>query len=104
MAAAAGAQAKRLEGYRRLAAYMAWEPGSAIFSRFTAANMLNLLGFQVEISKLEKDLHAITAMNDEDILKDGVDSEHWKKILELRGVLSKYSASGCPHNVSIALP
>lgn len=47
-------------GYRRLADYMAWNPHAAIFQRFQAANMLNLLDLQAEIENLQDELIKVT--------------------------------------------
>lgn len=94
-------------GYRRLADFMAWNPSYAIFYRFRAANALNLLGLQAEISRLESRLLQTTIQdenqaqdpvkktyqNDWTSLQDGEggNSQQWKLILDLRQRLNEYS-------------
>lgn len=46
-------------GYPRLAARMAFRPETAMFRRFDALNMRNLLYLQAELSNMEKDLMEI---------------------------------------------
>jgi hypothetical protein len=94
-------------GYRRLADFMAWNPSVAIFYRFRAANALNLLGLQAEISRLESKLLQATIQDemgppnsikkryqyDWTSLQDGEsgNSKQRQLILELRERLKEYS-------------
>jgi hypothetical protein len=55
----------RQRGYRRLAEAMAWDPGMAIFPRFRAANALNLLCLQAEVTDLEERISDIIDQNDQ---------------------------------------
>jgi len=89
---------------------MAWNPSSAIFYRFRAANALNLLGLQAEISRLESKLLQTTIKDESQTqtliqkryqydwisLQEGEDgnSQQMKLILELREKLKEYSK--CP--------
>jgi hypothetical protein len=43
---------------------MAWDPALAIFPRFRAANNLNLLLLQAEISELEDDINLRSEVED----------------------------------------
>lgn len=96
-------------GYRRLADFMAWSPQTAMFSRFRAANALNILGMQAEICRLQKQLVETTIrdehQDDQPIrkqyqynwasLEDGEDgnSDQRQLILKLRKTLKQYSQS-----------
>ena len=86
---------------------MAWNPSGAIFSRFRAANALNLLGLQAEICRIQGDLARLVSrdesQNEDPIrkryqfdwsaLQDGEkgNNEQYLKIKELREKLSEYS-------------
>ena len=94
-------------GYRRLADYMAWDPSRAIFLRFRAANVLNLLGLQAEICRLQEDLARIVErdenqaehpirkqyQHDWSALQDEEEGQNDQKlkIQELRAKLNEYS-------------
>ncbi|KAI9656058.1 MAG: hypothetical protein M1821_005119 [Bathelium mastoideum] len=94
-----------MEGYNKVAHLMGAHNEFAIFRRFQALNMRNLLYMQAEIIHLEADLREI-ARNDA-MHADRVDypydwwslamgeaegaSEQWNKVLELRGKLEKYN-------------
>jgi hypothetical protein len=96
---------RSIKGYRRLAEYMAWEPAVAMFPRFRAANMLNLLYLQAEIidltEKLNNKTNADDGSNDADFtqlscdwsaLKDsGPNGEQWKAYQNLKSKLAEYS-------------
>lgn len=95
---------RRKRGYRRLAEFMAWDPALAIFPRFRAANNLNLLLLQAEISELEDDINLRSEIEDslDDAKKscdfaalrdDRENDTRWKKCLELRAKLAEYSTS-----------
>jgi hypothetical protein len=104
MAAGPANPDRRKRGYRRLAEFMAWDPALAIFPRFRAANNLNLLLLQAEISELEDDINLRSEVEDSlgDAQKscdftalrdDREDDTRWKKCLELRAKLTEYSMS-----------
>ncbi|OJJ72197.1 hypothetical protein ASPBRDRAFT_207437 [Aspergillus brasiliensis CBS 101740] len=95
-------------GYRRLADFMAWEPGVAIFPRFQSANLFNLLGLQAEVCQLQEELANIMRKDDQssDLLRraysvnwsalqtgDNGNSEQRLKILELRSKLAEYNSA-----------
>lgn len=95
-------------GYRRLADFMAWYPRAAIFPRFHALNLFNLLGLQAEIAQLEEEFDRIAEENNncQDasskkkeysfswlVLQEaeGGQSKQLLKTLELRKKLAEYS-------------
>lgn len=102
-----------MEGYPALAEAMSTDEGLDIFRRFSALNVLNLLYMQAEIIELEmelqdnaaedKDASPTTPSNRErrryhlsaKALRDSVrgdgDGLQWKKMLEIRKRLKKYS-------------
>ncbi|KAI0857983.1 hypothetical protein F4860DRAFT_487793 [Xylaria cubensis] len=94
-------------GYRRLADYMAWNPLAAIFERFRSANILNLLGLQAEIARLQDELIKITAADEAqaDVRKlyqvdwsalqdsEGGNSQQRKLIMSLRETLKEYNTA-----------
>jgi len=96
---------RQRRGYRRLADFMAWDPSMAIFPRFRAANNLNLLQLQAEITELEIRLNDAADIDDEaqdpqwrylscdfETLKSlGDQSEQWKAFTKLREKLNEYS-------------
>lgn len=94
-----------MEGYSKVAQLMGTHNEFAIFRRFQALNMRNLLYMQAEITHLECELREI-ARNDamyadrENYPYDWFSlaigegeggSEQWNKILEIREKLDKYS-------------
>ena len=97
-----GVQRKR--GYRRLAEFMAWDPATAIFPRFQAANLNNLLLLQAEISELEEQLNDATDADDNAdgesrkyscdwslLRQEGETSLQWRTCQALRTKLAEYS-------------
>ena len=94
-----------MEGYAKVARFMGRHTEFALFRRFRALNMQNLLYLQAEIIHLEADLYKLAS---EDIRhgkrqnhahdwwslsqgeSDG-DTEQWELMLELREKLEKYS-------------
>lgn len=102
-----------MEGYPAVAEAMSTNDGLDIFRRFSALNVLNLLYMQAEILDLELQLEDTaaedrnaepsTASNRErrkyhlsaKALRDSVrgdgDQLQWKKMLEIRKLLRKYS-------------
>lgn len=102
-----------MEGYPAVAEVMSTNDGLDIFRRFSALNVLNLLYMQAEILDLELELED-TAAEDRNAepstksnkerrkyhlsakaLRDSVrgdgDQLQWKKMLEIRKLLKKYS-------------
>jgi hypothetical protein len=51
-------------GYHSLAGFMAWQPRFAIFPRFKALNMLNLLLLQAQISRKESELRIEVSLDE----------------------------------------
>ncbi|KAI1120216.1 hypothetical protein F5Y10DRAFT_137095 [Nemania abortiva] len=105
------------KGYRRLADYMAWNPSAAIFERFRSANILNLLGLQAEIARLQDELIETTradeAQTDQPIRKkyqydwpalqvgeDG-NSRQRELIMKLRKALNEYNTA-LMHQISLS--
>jgi hypothetical protein len=100
-----GNDVRHNKGYERLAAYMAWNPALAIFSRFRSANMLALLLLQAEITELEEALYLATAVdnvsNDTEkrercsnwkfFRESGPGSEQWMKAQQLKQKITEYS-------------
>ena len=95
-----------LEGYDRLAAFIAPDKGLSIFRRFARLNVKNLLYFQAEIVNLDDELKDIIEEDKDPSnperkafpfsvwhLKDSLDqqSTQWKKFMEIRGLLNEYS-------------
>lgn len=94
------------EGYAKVAQLMGDHPEFAIFRRFRALNMQDMLYLQAEITHLEADLRKIT---NDDVKRRGRqnhaydwwsmahgmhgegDTEQWEKVLEIRQKLEKYS-------------
>ena len=84
---------------------MAWDPTCAILSRFRAANLMNLLGLQAEVSQLQEEVEVLmfndrhksgprsafavdwSSLYKEDIQQDGLQ----QKVLDLRLKLREYS-------------
>lgn len=107
-----------LDGYLKLSAFQSSFPESAIFRKFGALNLQNLLYLQAELSRLEVELREI-AKEDADLgdpqrlrfNKDWLElsqaSEEagnhiqWLKVLEIRETLDVYSTSSPPWSVSI---
>ncbi|KAI1430194.1 hypothetical protein F5Y12DRAFT_6913 [Xylaria sp. FL1777] len=98
-------------GYRRLADYMAWNPSTAIFERFRSANILNLLGLQAEIARIQDELMRTTIsekplgnqyQNDWTALEygDGGDRAQRKLIMRLRERLKEYNTA-LVHQITI---
>ena len=107
-----------VEGYDKLATFIASDPGLAFFRRFTKLNMKSLLYYQAEIANIEDDLDFII-QNDKDSqddekqgypfsvreLKDSMrraKEEHptqWLKIQEVRELLEKYSQCFIPCDI-----
>ncbi|PYI00631.1 hypothetical protein BO78DRAFT_380635 [Aspergillus sclerotiicarbonarius CBS 121057] len=101
-----------VEGYDKLATFIASDPGLAFFRRFTKLNIKSLLYYQAEIANIEDDLDFII-QNDKDSqddekqgypfsvreLKDSMrraKEEHptqWLKIQEVRELLDKYNSA-----------
>jgi hypothetical protein len=93
-----------MEGYDKVAQLMGSHPEFAIFRRFRALNMKNMLYLQAEIIHLEAELRRLA---NEDIkhasrqeypydwwsLSQGQegDMRQWEKVLEIRAKLEKYS-------------
>jgi hypothetical protein len=106
-------------GYKRLADLMAWNPSGAIFSRFRAANALNLLGLQAEICRIQRDLARLVSRDesqsehpirkrykfDWSALHDGEkgNNEQYLKVKELREKLSEYSSSSFSFSLFLLL-
>lgn len=100
----------RKRGYRRFAAAMAWDPGLTVYPRFRAANALNLLCLQAEVTALEEELndaidHDETSQdrkqrayshNFQALWEYGRDSMQWQLYMRLRATLKEYSESW-PH-------
>ncbi|PWY83386.1 hypothetical protein BO70DRAFT_290488 [Aspergillus heteromorphus CBS 117.55] len=103
---------RRLEGYDKLATFIAADPGLSFFRRFTKLNIKSLLYYQAEIAILENDLDFIIQddkdSNDENKLnyplsvldlKESVkraQEEHptqWLKFQELRDLIEKYTTA-----------
>jgi hypothetical protein len=92
-------------GYRRFAAAMAWDPALMIFPRFRAANALNLLCLQAEITALEDELSSAIDRDDlgsdpeqkdysrnfQTLREHGPDSRQYQLHMELRATLGEYS-------------
>lgn len=100
-----------MDGYRKVAELMAEHEEFAIFRRFRALNMQNLLYLQAEITHLEKDLGDLAdrdsghpqrlyhnrdwwslanGQSEEDQDQDQ-DQDQWQKVLQLRKVLEIYN-------------
>lgn len=97
------------EGYDKLAAVMALDPGSCIFRRFAKLNAKNLLYLQAEVAYIEEDLqHIITEDKNsaspekanypysvwelkESLHQKDEYPEQWMKVLEARKLLNEYS-------------
>lgn len=92
-----------MEGYAKVAKLMSMYPEFAVFRRFQALNIQNLLYLQAEIIHLEDGLKTIIAEDAErpdrrfhsqdwwSLSQDG--EEQWESWLELRTKLEKYSES-----------
>ena len=93
------------EGYAKVAQLMGEHPEFAIFRRFRALNMQDMLYLQAEITHLEADLRKI---ENDDVKHGGRknhsydwwsmthgqgegDTDQWEKVLEIREKLEKYS-------------
>ncbi|BCS02718.1 uncharacterized protein AKAW2_60982S [Aspergillus luchuensis] len=99
------------EGYDKLAAVMALDPGSCIFRRFAKLNAKNLLYLQAEVAYIEEDLqHIITEDKNsaspekanypysvwelkESLHQKDEYPEQWMKVLEARKLLNEYNAA-----------
>lgn len=100
-----------MEGYEKVAQLMGVHHEFAIFRRFQALNMQNLLYLQAEITHLEAELREMARRDvqhgnrqnyayDWWSLSSGVgeeDTEQWGKVLEIREKLEKYSMSSISH-------
>jgi hypothetical protein len=97
-----------MDGYAKVAELMGRYPEFAIFRRFRAANLRNLLYLQAEITHLEEKLQSIVSRDirhgplrenfphDWWSLSHGKseeDKEQWQKVCELRERLEQYSIS-----------
>lgn len=97
-----------MEGYAKIAHLMGEHPEFAIFRRFRALNMQNLLYLQAEIIHLEAELRRLAR---EDMKHGGRqdhphdwwslsqgqeegDAKQWEKVLEIREKLEEYSTDG----------
>lgn len=98
-----------MEGYAKIADLMSHDTGLAIFRRFGALNMQQLLYLQAELVQLEAELREQSEFDHQHqndpfkhsfarswiALKDSADEEEtghqWKKICEIQGKLQKYS-------------
>ena len=99
-------QSQTLDGYPKLAAFMAGSPGVAIFRGFSELNIQNLLYLQSEISHLVDDYQE-TAQDDyesEDTRRanfskewiklaksSGSASKQWRQWVKIRSKLAQYS-------------
>jgi len=102
---------RNIEGYEKVAQLMGVHYEFAIFRRFRALNMQNLLYLQAEIIHLEEELREMARRDvrhgnrqnhahDWWSLSNGVgeeDTEQWRKVLEIREKLEKYSMSTISH-------
>ena len=94
-----------MEGYNKVAQLMGAHHEFAIFRRFQTLNMRNLLYMQAEIIHLDADLNEVVRLDAMHADRqdypydwfslaageDGEGSEQWRKVLELRERLDKYS-------------
>ncbi|KAH6651683.1 hypothetical protein BKA67DRAFT_537543 [Truncatella angustata] len=92
-----------MEGYCKVARFMGRQDEYAIFRRFKALNAQNLLYLQAELTHLEAQLHSLAQRNGADRVvsskdwwslshsEETDDSEHWDKIVEIRGKLEQYN-------------
>lgn len=101
-----------MEGYQRLASLMGTHHEFAIFRRFRALNMQNILYLQAEIMHLEEELTELAkrdlknperAFHNKDwwSLSKGEaegDQDQWVKVLEIREKLNIYSKLGSPYH------
>lgn len=93
-----------MEGYWKIARFMGRQDEYAIFRRFKSLNAQNLLYLQAELTHLEAQLLSLAERNGADRLtsskdwwslshsEEADDSEHWDKIVEIRGKLEQYSS------------
>jgi hypothetical protein len=99
----------KIEGYDKLAAFVAFDKGLSIFRRFSKLNVKNILYLQAEIVNLENELKDIIEEDKDPAdpanqskkdfpcsvwhLKDSQDEQpiQWKKFIELRALLNEYS-------------
>ena len=107
---------QHVEGYEKLAAMMGHYPAGAIFKQFGSLNALNLLYYQAELCRLERQLKKFAdedrqsdnryrkvyfqsqqwlsqgkISKDEDMSPD--DNKQWLIVLRIREVLKEYSES-----------
>lgn len=93
-----------MEGYAKVANLMATHGELAIFRRFKALNMLNLLYLQAEITHLEAELREVACEDAQQgrenhphdwwslsQSEDDNDREQWDVVLKIRKKLEKYS-------------
>lgn len=100
---ASTSRASKIEGYDKLAAWIASDRGLSIYRRFAGLNAKNLLYLQAEIITLADDLREII---DEDRKSEdakvqrfstsiwylkNTPSLQWARFLELRSLLNEYS-------------
>ncbi|PWY93058.1 hypothetical protein BO94DRAFT_622255 [Aspergillus sclerotioniger CBS 115572] len=92
------------KGYNKLAALMACDPGPAIYRRFAKLNSKTLLYLQAEISCLQNELsdivHEVSVSEGKETysfdlwdMKQDQYPFQWKKILEVRQLLSEYNTA-----------
>jgi len=101
-------------GYHRLADLMGHYSEAAIFRRFGALNMLNLLSLQAELVDLQVQFRDVwiedetSSDNSEKLfsthfrtLRKSEDSHHLKMLIEIRQKLQEYSMFAPPHCVTL---
>jgi hypothetical protein len=92
-----------MEGYFKVARFMGRQDEYAMFRRFKTLNAQNLLYLQAELVHLEDQLYSLaqrdsvkriipikdwwTLSHSEEV----DDSDHWKKVMEIREKLEQYS-------------
>ena len=92
------------QGYHRLADLMGHYPEAAVFRRFGALNMLNLLSLQAELVDLQVQFRDLWAEDDVStdlsekqfstyfrVLRNSENSLQYEKLLEIRQKLQQYS-------------
>ena len=90
-----------VEGWPQLAQFMAQTPDLAVFPRFRDLQIKSLLYYQCELKNLRKQLHDLEFVDvgkrkrynqyADDLMEDGIESDQYQKIEEIRTVLKNYS-------------